>query len=218
MLTISAKSRIPGQKLASLRKTGKIPAVFYGQGKKSVPIFIENKDFIKIRKAGETTPIVLKTETGNFDAIVQEIQHDPITLSPIHIDFLAIDVNKTVKAKIPLEFVGVSEAVKSGLGTLVKALHEIEVEALPKDLPHSISIDISPLKTLEDHIFVKDLSLPAGIKIISSPNEIIASVAAIKKEEEAVTVPPDLSSIEVIKKGKKEEEGEGEKAETKPEK
>lgn len=209
MTVLEAKKREPGVKLGSLRKGGQIPAIFYGAGNKGTPVVIENKAFFKIHKAGESTPIVLKTTSGAIDVMIQAIQYDPMTSKPIHVDFLAIDINKEIKTKIPLEFVGVSPAVKGGLGVLVKVVHEIEIEALPKDLPHDIQVPLEKLKTLEDHIFVKDLSLPPGVKVVSSENEILASISAIKEEEAAPTEPVDLSKIAVVKKGKKEEEGEG---------
>ena len=90
-------------------------------------------------------------------------------------------------------------------------MHEIEIEALPKDLPHNISVDLSVLAALDDQIHVKDLALPKGVKMITDENEVIALIAPIK-EEVVDETPVDLSAIEVEKKGKKEEEGE-EKAE-----
>ena len=132
---------------------------------------------------------------------------------PIHADFLAIDINKVVRLKIPIEFIGVSEAVKNGLGVLVKVMHELEIEALPKNLPHNITIDIGSLAALTDQIAVKDVVLPTGVTSISKADEIIAAVKAQKEEKEEVVAPVDLSAIEVEKKGKKdlpaEESGEG---------
>ncbi len=135
------------------------------------------------------------------------MQVDPVTDEPIHVDFLAIDMKKKIKVKVPLTFEGISNAVKTGLGNLVKVLHEIEIEALPADLPHSLFVDISKLETLDNNITVSDIKLPAGVVAITSGTEVVASIVAQVEEKEEVAVAPDLSAIEVEKKGKKEEEG-----------
>src|SRR3989344_31560 len=116
-------------------------------------------------------------------------------------------MKKKIRVKIPLEFSGVSEVVKSGIGTLVKVLHEIEIEALPKDLPHNLIVDISKLETLDNNIFVSDIKLPTGVVAIVNLTDIVASVVAQVEEKEEIIMPIDLSAIEVEKKGKKEEEG-----------
>ena len=102
-----------------------------------------------------------------------------------------------------------SAAVKDLGGTLIKVMHELEIESLPKDLPHEISVDISTLKDFSSVVHVKDITLPTGVVFVSSPSEIVASVAEPRKiEEEVVAAPVDLSTIEVEKKGKEVKEGE----------
>src|SRR3989344_8055656 len=91
-------------------------------------------------------------------------------------------------------------------GTLVRVLHELKVEALPLEIPHSISVDISALATLESQILVKDLKVPAGAKVLNDPEEVVAAIS-VAKEEPVEEAPVDLSAIEVEKKGKKDEEG-----------
>jgi large subunit ribosomal protein L25 len=151
---------------------------------------------------------VLDIEGSKVDVLIHDVQVDPIKGFPIHIDFLAVDMNKPVEVAVPLEFTGVSQAEKDGLGSLVKVLHEVEIRALPKDLPHSIIVDISPLVTLADQIHVKDLTVAKEITVITDSDEVVALVAPAKAEKVEEEAPVDLSSIEVEKKGKKEEEGE----------
>ena len=123
-----------------------------------------------------------------------------------------------MRTQVPFEFKGEAPAVKSGLGTLVKVMHEIEIEAKPKDLPHGIEVDVLRLKTLEDQIIVKDVTLPPGVTSITNGDEVIAMISAIREEEEEEVAPEaDLSQIEVEKKGKKEEEGAAEAEEKKEE-
>jgi large subunit ribosomal protein L25 len=208
MFVIKAEKRDLDIKLDSLRKSGKIPAVFYGAGKNTTSISIDNVLFKKVwREAGESSAVKIGMIGGDIDVLIHEVQVDPVTDEPIHVDFLAIDMKKKIKVKVPLEFIGVSNAVKNGIGNLVKALYEIEIEALPSDLPHNLPVDISMLESLENQIFVSDIKLPIGVVAVTSGTEVVASIIAQVEEKEEVVVPVDLSAIEVEKKGKKEEEG-----------
>jgi len=228
MFSIKAKKRDSTIKLKSLREAGEMPAVFYGAGQVSTPVSISKTEFKKIwREAGESSAVKVSMTGKDIDALIHEVQTDPVTDEPIHADFLAIDMKKKIKVKVPIEFEGVSLAVKSAIGNLVKVLHEVEVEALPADLPHNLIADISKLETLEDTVLVSDIKLPGGVVAITPGTDVVVSVVAQVEEKEEVVVPVDLSAIEVEKKGKKEEEGaEGaeataapvEKDEKKPEK
>ena len=211
MNTLTAIKRSKTDKLATIRTNGMVPAVVYGVRVENTMISVSSIDFDKILKiAGESSTILLeitdaeKKESIKVDVLIHDMQKDPIRGFPIHIDFLAIDMNKKVEVTVPIEFIGIAPAEKEGLGILVKTLHEIEVEALPKDLPHNISVDVSILVALDDQIHIKDITLPKGVTMITDENEVVALIAAIK-EEVLETTPVDLSAIEVEKKGKKEE-------------
>jgi large subunit ribosomal protein L25 len=208
MFVIKAKSRNDGIKLDALRKGGEIPAVFYGAGQETTSISIPTVEFKKVwRDAGESSAVKVSTEKGDIDVLIHEVQVDAVTDEPIHVDFLAIDMKKKIKVNVPLEFEGISGAVKGGIGNLVKVLHEIEIEALPADLPHNLVVDISKLNTLEDTVIVSDIKLPTGVTAITPETDVVASIVAQVEEKEEEVAPVDLSAIEVEKKGKKEEEG-----------
>ena len=208
MFVIKAKKRDLAIKLNVLRKGGEIPAVFYGAGKPSTPISISHVEFKKIwQKSGESSTVKISTPDGDIDALIHEVQTDPLTDEPIHVDLLAIDMTKKIRVKVALNFVGISNAVKSGIGTLIKVLHEIEIEALPKDLPPNLAVDIASLENIKDQILVSGLKLPVGVVVITNGQDVVCSIAEQKEEKEEVAVPVDLSAIEVEKKGKKEEEG-----------
>ncbi len=194
-------------KLATVRLNGMVPAVVYGASMENTSISVSSIEFIKVfKEAGESSTIVLDLGNKKVDVLIHDVQFDPVKSFPLHVDFLAVDMNKPVEVTIPLEFTGVAPAEKSGLGTLVKALHEVEIKALPKDLPHNFVIDISSLNTLEDKIHVRDIKLGSGVTMLTDAEEIVALVAIVKEvKEEDVAI--DLSAIEVEKKGKKEEEG-----------
>ena len=193
---------------AALRAQDLVPAVYYGSGKDAVSIAVPLKDFIKVfKEAGETTAVTLQIGGEKITTLVHDIQRDPLSDMPTHVDFLVIDMNKEIEVPVPVEFTGLAEAEKNGLGTLVKVLHEVHVRALPANLPHSFTIDVTPLVTLEDQIHVKDIALPDGVTLVTSPDEVVALVTAFVEEKEEVG-PIDLASIEVEKKGKEEESAE----------
>ena len=208
MLTLKGEIRDPKSKLAALRAEGFVPAVYYGHKEKQVSCVFPTIAFKKVWiEAGESTVVSLEMPKGKVNALIQEVQVDPIKGQPIHADFYVIQKGHEVTVETPIEFIGVSEAVKTLGGTLVKVLHELEIKALPENLPHNFTVDISALATLDDQILAKDVVLPKGVTLVSGPEEVVAAIAVAKEEPiEAPVI--DLDSIEVEQKGKKEEEGE----------
>ncbi len=212
MVNIQAEIRTKGS-ADKLRIESKIPAVFYGAGNTSTSISIQAKEFDKVLKeAGESSTIIIDVDGKKIDALIHDVQLDPVRHIPSHVDFLAVDMKKKIVVSVPLVFDGVAPAVKNGLGTLVKVLHDIEVEALPKNLPHEVSVNIETLEGVDSHIIASDLVMPEGVTLVTDGEEVVASIAVQKEETEETTTAPDLSSIEVEKKGKKEEEEAGEGA------
>lgn len=212
MVNIQADIRNKGN-TDKLRAEGKIPAVFYGAKSETTSISIDQKAFDKVLKeAGESSTIGLSVDGKKLDVLIHEVQYDPIRNIPSHVDFLVVDMNKPIRVQVALSFDGVAPAVKNNLGILVKVLHEVEVEALPKDLPHEISVNLESLENADSHINAGSLVMPKGVTLVTDENEVVASIAVQKEEAEEPSPSADLSSIEVEKKGKKEEEGEVESA------
>jgi large subunit ribosomal protein L25 len=209
-IDIKAEKREKIGKLKTLRNEGLMPAVYYGHNKKSTPIQIKKIDFLKAWKnAGESTVIKLNTPDGDMEALIHAVDLDPITSEPRHADFYIFEKGHKVEIAVPLEFIGISPAVKDLGGALMKILHEIKVKAEPSNLPHKIDVDISSITELEGQVLAKDIILPKGVELMETPEEVIVTVATPKEEKEEEVAPADLSEIEVEKKGKKEEEGEG---------
>lgn len=211
MISLSAKIRKDfGKKTKLLKNAEKIPAVVYGPGVKNFSLEIDYKDFQKVFKtAGESSLIELNVE-GEKDkkpVLIHEIQKDPVSDKIIHVDFFQASLKEEVEATVPLVFEGESLAEKELGGTLVKNITEVEVKALPQNLPHEIKVSIDVLKTFEDQILIKDLVLPANVKIMKKPEEIIASVAKIENVEEELEKPieENVENVEKIEKEKKEE-------------
>lgn len=215
MLTLRAETRNTKDNLDTIRKAGKIPAVFYGKKEASTPISIPRTDFLKVwKEAGESTVVTLETSDGAKESLIHEIDFDPVTGNPRHADFYVFEKGHKVEVEVPLEFEGVSPAVKDFGGILVKVLHELKVEAQPKDLPHSLIIDAGVMANIGDQIIASDLRLPPGVELKENPDEVVALISAPREEKEEEAAPIDLSAIEVEKKGKDDAEGEGEETAT----
>ncbi len=210
MIELKAQKRdVFGKKLFKHRKAGLLPAVVYGAGKEALSLFVEAKDFLKVwKQAGESSIVSLQEPEGKKDVLIQEVSVHNVTGNPLHVDFYLVKSDQLITVSIPVKFEGVSPAVKTFSGVLVKVRHEIEVEALPADLPHEFIVDVSKIVNLEDQITVKDLKVGARVKITASSDDVIALVSVGKEEVEEVAVPVDLSKIEVEKKGKEPKEGE----------
>ena len=219
MLTLKAEIRDIHTKPEVVRKAGKVPAVFYGKKEASTAISIPKIDFLKIwKKAGEYSVVTLETPNGAMESLIQDVDLDPVTGTPRHADFYVFEKGHKVEVELPIEFIGVSPAIKDLGGILVKVLHKIKIEAMPKDLPHGINIDISSLKTFEDQVLARDIKLEEGVTLKENPEEVIALVSAPREEKEEESAPVDLSAIEVEKKGKEDSEEETNEAKPSAEK
>ena len=211
MLQISAQKRTAlGRKVKGLRKEGLLPAVVYGKGLTTEPISIKEGEFLKVwRAAGESSLVELNVEGGKRNVLIHDVSLHPIEDTLLHVDFYQVRMDELLRTKVQLAFEGEPPAVKNLGGILVKVMHEVEVEALPADLPHELIADLSVLAEIGGKLAIKDIKLPAQVKIIAEPEETIALIEAPRSEEEILgeAQPMSLESIEVVGK-KKEEEGE----------
>ncbi len=211
MLTLRAEKRDLNTSPSEIRKAGQIPAVFYGRKEISTSISLRFTDFLKVwKEAGESTVVTLALhEKGEViepkESLIHDVSVDPVSGRVLHADFYIFEKGHKVEVALPVEFMGISPAVKDLGGTLVKVIHELKVEAMPKNLPHNITVDISTLIQFGDQILAKDIPLPAGVELKINSEDVIATVSAPREEKEEEVVPIDLSSIEVEKKGKTDE-------------
>lgn len=197
-----------GNRLKTLREKGFIPAVVYGPGHKPISIQVDYQEFRRIfEEAGESTIIKLKIGKDEKNVLIHEVDKNPETDKFIHIDFLQVRMDKVITAEVHLVFEGESLAVKNLEGVLVKNITEVEVEALPKDLPHELKVDISVLETFDDHIKIKDLKLPEGVKIQAEPEEVVASVTPPRTKEELEELEEKPEEEVPEEEGEKIEEG-----------
>lgn len=188
-----------GKQTSALRKQGFIPAELYGHGVGNVHLSVNRKAFEKAFKtAGESTVINLTFGNEKRSALVHDIQKDSVTDEIVHIDFYQVRMNEKITAKVALEFIGEPPAVKTLGGVLNKTLSEIEVEALPGDLPRHIEVDLSGLQELNQSIYVKDLRVSDKVKIMLDPETVIATITSPVEEEKIEKAPvADVSEVKV---------------------
>ncbi len=207
MNTLAAEPRtITGKAVKDLLTQDLMPAVVYGPKQEATPISIGLLAFKRmLRENGESSVIDLTGLGSPMQVLIHEVDRDPVTNSPRHADFYAIEKGAKVEVAIPLTFIGESAAVKGG-ASMVTVMHELEVSADASKLPHEIEVDITALENIGDKIHVSDITLPAGVTTPVDGEEVIVLVQEVAVEEEE-TAAPDMDAIEVEQKGKGDDEG-----------
>jgi len=224
-LAVEKRSTIGKGEARRSRAAGKIPAVVYGAGKPNVPISVDRKALSDVFRegAGENAIFLLKLAGSDQSrhAMIREMQRDPVSRKPVHIDFVRVLMDVKIQVEVPIEVVGVAKGVKVDQGILDLVTREIEIECLPTDIPAHIAVDVTELG-IGDAIRVSDLKPVAGVTIVDNPEKVVVHVTHMMREEEpaaaAAEGAAEPAEPEVLKKGKAvtEEEGaEGEKPEKK---
>lgn len=188
-IILQAKAReITGKKVSELRDQDMIPGIIYGKSIKPENIYMSNKEFQNVFKtAGDNTVIDLKIDNSkNHKVLIQNVDYTPTKDKILHVELLAISLTDKVKVKIPVVLINTENPEKLG-GNLILNLDEIEIEALPSELPHQIEIDCSVFTEFGHTIYVKDLKLNKNIKILEELDLPIVSFDEPEKIEEIVT-------------------------------
>jgi large subunit ribosomal protein L25 len=202
---IKARLREKGKKI----EEGMMPVVLYGAKRESTPLLVNKKEFTNLyNEAGESTLITLEVEDKKEKpfALIYDIQRNSLNGEIIHADFFEPNLKEEVEAEIPLVFLGDAPAVKDFDGTLVKNMHTINVKALPQSLPHEVQVNIETLKTLDDVIHVKDLSVPKDVELLHESEAVVAMISSPENVEEELDKPIEDGEKEVEVIGEKEEE------------
>lgn len=187
---LEGASRGASEKPKNVRAHGKIPAVYYGKGQKNMPLTVDHGIFSKLfATAGENTIIELSLDGKKYPVLVHEIQFDPLSDRISHIDFIHVDMNKEVTTSVKVKIVGTAPAVKNLAGILDVQKHELKIKCLPKDLIHSIEVDVSPIIDFTTTIHVKDVQVPSTIKLLDNPEDAVATVVPPRAEEEKQATP-----------------------------
>lgn len=213
-MELQAQARtVLGKSVKTLKEQGLIPAEFYGRGFPNQTLIVARGEFEKVLKsAGESTVITLEVDGKKHPSIIHDLQHDPISGEIIHVDFYGVHMDEKINAHVPVEFTGEAPAIKAHGGVLNKAVDEIEVEALPADLPHSFVVDVSILTEIDQSIYVKDIAVPKNVKVVLDPETAIVTVMPPIKEEEIAPPAVDVADV-VVETEEKKAERDAEKAE-----
>jgi len=178
------KRTITGKKLKHLRREGILPANMFGKGMKSTSLQLPLKEFRKVyNEVHETGLVDLTVDKETHPVLIQNIHIQPITHIPLHADFFKVNLKEKVKATIPVLGVGEPKAVTDKIGVLLQSLSEVEVEALPADLPEHIEISVERLAQIDDSLTVADLKVPTGVEILAEPAEMVFRIAELVSEE-----------------------------------
>jgi large subunit ribosomal protein L25 len=192
-IRIEAEPReVIGKAAHRLAPAGKLPAVIYGAGSEPMPVALDRHDFERVLSAhGEGSTLVQVAVAGAkpVNAIIKEIQHDPVKGTVQHVDLWAVSMKQRIAAIVPIRFVGDAAGVKAG-GVLTHSITDVHIEALPTAIPEALEVDVSALE-VGDSLHVSDIAAPDGVTITSPADEIVCSVTpptVAPSEEEAAHV------------------------------
>jgi large subunit ribosomal protein L25 len=209
---------VKGKQVKAIRREGKLPAIIYGHHIEPISIEMDLRETTRsLMGLAPSTLVTVDVDGTQHRTLVRERQRNKLTGTLLHIDFLAVSMTEKLRAGVYIEISGTAPAIRDFDGVLVTGMDEVEVECLPQDLPERIVVDISGLKEIGDGIYVHDLVVPQGVKILEEPETMVALITAQAAVEEEV-VPEAVEEAageepEIIEHGKKEEEGEEEEKE-----
>ncbi len=216
------KRVVIGKKVKGLRREGKLPAVIYGQEIEPMPITLNTKQVHQVLKVvGANTLISIKVGKDEFLTLVREIQREVIMRDLLHMDFQAVSLEETITTFLPVVMVGESPAVTELEGLLILSMEELQIEAKAKDLPDTISVDVSGLMEIGDNILVKDLVISGDVTILDDPDGLVIVATApvlmdeiVDEVEEGAELFEELTDAELLEgvEGEAGEEGEEEEA------
>jgi large subunit ribosomal protein L25 len=186
-----------GRKVKQLRRQGIVPANLFGNKIESIAVQVDEKTFLKIfEEVGETSIVEVEVDDKKYPSLITGIARDSVYNKILHIDFHHVSLKEKVTAHIPVELIGESPGVKDLGGVLFQSVNEIEVEALPTDLPESIEVDISKMLNLGDSITIADLKVDNKIITIKAEEETsIVSIQEPAKEEVVEEAPAETEVI-----------------------
>ncbi|HVR36342.1 MAG TPA: 50S ribosomal protein L25 [Methylomirabilota bacterium] len=208
-LTAFPRTVLRRNALKKLRRDGRVPAVIYGSRTQPQSLEVKLKDIANLihHSASENLLIDLKIEgsdNGNRLALVQQVQHDPLTAKVLHVDFHEVAETEHVTIMVPVETLGEAVGVKVGGGVLEHVLFKVRVRALPKDLPEVITVDVTNL-TVGQTLHVEDLPVPEGVEVLGDRMLPVISVAAPRVEAVETVIPAGAAAQPEMIKEKKEE-------------
>lgn len=170
-----------GKKVKQLRRTGTIPVHLYGPGIEPKPLQCEEKQLLRVlARAGSTNPVNLtvKGEAGESLAFTREIQWSPVRSQILHVDFLAVSITEKVAAQVPINLVGESPGARETGGAVAQTLYQLDVEALPMEIPNEITIDLAQLVDSNSMVRAGELELDSNVTMLTDPDALVVRVDA----------------------------------------
>ncbi|PZC43830.1 MAG: large subunit ribosomal protein L25 [Chloroflexi bacterium] len=179
------KREVTGKKVSELRNNGVTPIHMYGPEIESSPLQCDSKILDRvITDAGTNIPVTVNVDEGDQDNLcfIREVQYHPVTNKILHVDFMKVQVGKSVRAQVPISVVGTSPAVRTMGGTLLQPLLALTVEALPLEIPKTITLQAELLVDFEINFYVSDIEVDEGVNVINEASEMVATVVAPRVE------------------------------------
>jgi large subunit ribosomal protein L25 len=194
------KRKVLGKKVHKLRKEGIFPANIYGKGVKSVAVQVPYKDFEKVYKEAGVTGIVDVDIAGEVrPSLIHNVQQDYYKHLLLHADFFQVNLKEKVKTMVKLVTVGEPKAVSEKLGLLMQTLAEVEIEALPTDLPDKIEVNVESLAVLDAQVTVGEIKTPTGVTILTDPSQVVAKIGSLISKEAAEQAAAEAAAAEAAK-------------------
>ncbi len=206
----ATKRELFGRKVKKIRREGLLPATVYGKKIKSASLAVDQSAFAKVyADAGETGLVELNLGSEIRPVLIHNVQIDPVDSAPLHVEFFQVDLKEKVRTKVPLVFVGESPAVAQKQGVLLTVLDEVEVEALPTQLPEKIEVDVSGLTQVNQEFKVNQLSVPAEVTLLTEGELTVVKIGAlVSREAEAEAAAEAAAAAAAAPAGEVPAEGE----------
>lgn len=192
--------KITGKKVKKLRREGILPGNVYGKNIKSISVQVKNKDFEKAySEAGETGLVDIDLKGKTIPVLIHNVQKDPVQKFYIHADFYKVDLTQKVKTMVPLLILGQAKAVVDKLGLLLQPLSQIEVEALPEDLPEKIEVNVGALAEVGQQITVGEINPAKGVIVVTDPSQVVVKIGELVSKEAQAQAAAEAAAAEAAK-------------------
>lgn len=216
-VSLQAEPRHSGRHaVRELRLTEQVPAVIYGPGVKTQEVAINARELQRAMHAAGTGLIALSVgKSEPIQVLAREVQHHPVKHHTLHVDFLAVSMNETLRLEVPVLLQGTAPVMSRSGIVMLHEMDAVEIECLPRDIPQHLTANLGKLKSEHDQILVSDLVVPAGVKVLSDSDHVVVSLTLSRTEAEAEAQAAEAapaSEVEVVTKGKAKEGEEGEAA------
>lgn len=191
------KRTVLGKAVKKLRRDGIIPGNVYGKDMNSTPVQADLKEFSSVFGIAHETGLVdLKLDDKTIPVLIHEVHIDPRTRTPLHADFFKVNLKEKITAHIPVEPIGEPKAVVDKIGLLEQPMMEVEVEALPTDLPEKIEVNVENMALVDDQILVSDLKVPSDVEILSDASQVVLKIGELVTKEMEEQMAADEAATE----------------------